>query len=78
VRPDSEGICFAKQSEQWTSSPRSVIGVFARTKNGPEGGKDFAETKSFFVFFKVHFSPLSPLDFFAILLQTFGQDRRTR
>ena len=48
MRPDSEGICFAKQSEQWTSSPRSVMsgGVFNRKT--PEGGKDFAETKSFF------------------------------
>ena len=24
TRPTSEGICFAKQSEQWTTSPRSV------------------------------------------------------
>ena len=39
MRPDSEGICFAKQSEQWTSSPRSVMsgGVFNRKT--PEGGK---------------------------------------
>ena len=78
MRPDSEGICFAKQSEQWASSPRSVMsgGVFNRKT--PERGKDFAETKSFFVFFKVPFSPLPPSSFFAILLQTFGQDRRTR
>ena len=46
MRPDSERICFAKQSEQWTSSPRSVMsgGVFNRKT--PEIGKDFSSEKS--------------------------------
>ena len=63
MRPDSEGICFAKQSEQWTSSPRSVMsgGVFNRKT--PEGGKDFAETKSFLYFSKSIFPPCHPLIF---------------
>ena len=98
MRPDSERICFAKQSEQWTSSPRSVMsgGVFNRKT--PEIGKDFSSEKSSrtdhspkgcALRSKVCFSPpllkqsprnspLSPHLFFAILLQTFGQDRRTR
>ena len=68
MRPDSEGICFAEQSEQWTSSPRSVMsgGVFNRKT--PERGKDFAETKSFSVFFKVPFFPLATLFFFCYTL----------
>ena len=49
MRPDSEGICFAKQSEQWTSSPRSVMsgGVFNRKT--PEGGKGAVKNQNDFL-----------------------------
>lgn len=49
MRPDSEGICFAKQSEQWTSSPRSVMsgGVFNRKT--PEVGKGAVKNQNDFL-----------------------------